>query len=95
MEREFIIQMSVKTPAGFVAYAEYAAGCDPEAADELFTKLKGRRTPDDSTTLYIDLMEKIGGVPLSARMIGCTLDELAENCKFLALHAFRINSLKP
>jgi hypothetical protein len=94
MKREFIIQMSVRTSSGFAAYAEYAAGADPEAADELFNKLKGRRVPDDSTTLYIDLMEKISDVPVSARMIGCTLDELTENCKFLALHAFRLNSLK-
>jgi hypothetical protein len=94
MEREFTIQLSVKTPAGFVAYAEYAAGTDPEAADELFNKLKGRRMPEDTTMLYVDLMEKIGDVPASARAICCTLDELVENCRYLALHAFRINNMK-
>ena len=88
-----MLQLSVKTPEGFVPYGEFTAGNDRSAAGELFARLKGTLTPADHVTLFIDLMEKINDVPVSARTIGCTLDELGDNCKLLALHTFRRHTL--
>ena len=94
MEREFTIQVSVKTPAGFVAYGEYGAGKDRAQAEALFAQLKGTQSPDDNVILFFDLVEVEDSLPVSFRTIGCTLDELALNCKTLAVHTFRSYGLK-
>jgi hypothetical protein len=94
MEREFTIQVSVKTPAGFVAYGEYSAGKYRTQAEALFAQLKGTESPDDNVTLCFELGEAEDSPPVSFRTIGCTLDELAMNCKTLAAHTFRSYGLK-
>ena len=94
MERQFTIQFSIKTPDGFIAYAEYTAGKEPGVADELFSRFEGSKNPTDDRVLFIDLLETVDDLPVKVRTLGCTLDEMVSNFKLITVETFRLSGLK-
>ncbi len=94
METQFYILLSLKTPQGFINYGQYFLGNDRDAANSLFSQLKGSKDLTNKAILHIDLMETVNELPVKIKSIGCTLDELAINCRLIARDIFRLKNLE-
>ena len=94
MKRQFFLLLSVKTPAGFVAYGQYELITSQEEAYRFFDGLKGSKELEDDQILHIDLMETVDNLPARIKTIACNLDELTQNCKLITLEIFRLAHLK-
>ena len=95
METSFYILIYIKTPRGFESFARFYIGDNEELARHLFKKLKGSEGLIDDCILQMDLMETKNNLPVNIKVIGCTLEELAENCKTITKEAFKIFTLNP
>ena len=94
METVFYIVLYIKTPQGFEHFARYYIGNKGELARELFSKLKGNAEDPENCILQMDLMETRHNLPVNIKLIGCTLEEIAENCKVITKEAFKIFTLE-
>ena len=94
METAFYIVLYIKTPRGFEHFARYYIGNKGESARELFSKLKGTTEEPENCILQMDLMETQNNLPVNIKLIGCTLEEMAENCKVITKEAFKIFTLE-
>jgi hypothetical protein len=90
METAFYILLYIKTPQGFEPYARFYIGNKEEAARQLFSKLKGGGDEIDNRILQMDLMQTRNNLPVNIKVIGCTLEEMAENCKIITKEVFKI-----
>jgi hypothetical protein len=90
METIFYILLYIKTPQGFESFGRFYIGNKNELAWQLFDKLKGSEEEIDDRILQMDLMETRNNLPVNIKVIGCTLEEMAENCKVIAKEAFKI-----
>lgn len=93
METAFYIHLYTKTPKGFERFARFYLGNRKELALHLFDKLMGSSEEIDDCILQMDLMETKNNLPVNIKVIGCTLEEVAENCKMIAKEAFKIFTL--
>ena len=84
----------MKTPMGFESFARFYIGNQGETALHLFGKLKGTTDKMDDRILQMDLMETRNNLPVNLKVLGCTLEEMAENCKVITKEAFKIFTLK-
>ncbi len=73
--------------------ARFYIGNKKELARQLFDKLKGSKKEIDDCILQMDLMETQNNLPVNIKVIGCTLEEMAENCKVITKEAFKIFAL--
>lgn len=89
MRTVFYIVCRLRTAAGFEAYGSFDLGDDRSFANHLFGQLRGREVSQDSDMLQLDLMETREGLPVNLRVISCTADELAANCKCITKEIFR------
>ena len=48
----------------------------------------------DHCVLQMDLMETKNNLPVNIKVLGCTLEEMAENCKTIAKETFKIFTLE-
>ena len=94
MERAFYIILYIKTLRGFEHFARYYIGNKSELAHGLFSKLKGNIEEPENCILQMDLMETQNDLPVNIKVIGCTLEEMAENCKVITKEAFKIFTLE-
>jgi len=94
METAFYILLYMKTPKGFESFARFYIGNQAEIALHLFGKLKGTTDKMDDRILQMDLMETRNNLPVNLKVLGCTLEEMAENCKIITKEAFKIFTLK-
>jgi hypothetical protein len=94
METAFYIVLYIKTPQGFEHFARYYIGNKGELARELFAKLKGTTEDPEICILQMDLMETRNNLPINIKLLGCTLEEMAENCKVITKEAFKIFTLE-
>ena len=94
METAFYILLYIKTPQGFESFARFYIGNRDEAARHLFDKLKGSVEEINDCVLQMDLMETKNNLPVNIKVIGCTLEEMAENCKVITKEAFKIYTLE-
>jgi hypothetical protein len=78
----------------FDTYGQYFFGNDREAAEDLFSQLKGNPKLNESAVLHIDLMETIDELPVLVKTISCTLEELAYNTKLITREIFRLKNIK-
>jgi hypothetical protein len=44
--------------------------------------------------LAMELMEAVNGLPVNLHMLGCTLEELAHNCKIITKETFKLHNLE-
>ena len=94
METIFYIVLNIRTINGFESFARFYVGNNKEFAYRLFNKLKGTAADENESILQLDLMETKENLPLNLQMIGCTLEELAENCKIIAKETFKFFTLQ-
>jgi len=83
----------MKTHAGPESFAQFFIGNNRAAAYTLFDKLKGSTEVDERHLLYIDFMETRAGLPSNLKLISCTLEQLAENCKLITKEVFKLKNL--
>jgi hypothetical protein len=79
----------MRTLAGFQPYGRFELGDDRTFAYDLFSMLRGRTSVRQEDILHIDLMELKDGLPVNIRVISCTADEMAANCKIITKELFR------
>ena len=85
----FNIRLNIKTCNGFECFGKFFLGNKREFATRIFNQMKGTKNIDDKSILQFDLVESINGLPASIQVISCSLEELAENCKFITKETFR------
>ena len=93
-ETTFYIVLNIKTCSGFESYGRFFIGNKREIAEALFAKLKGDKEVDESTILTLDMVETINSLPVNMEVLGCSLDEMAENCKLITKETFRMLNLE-
>jgi hypothetical protein len=94
MRTQFFIALNIKTGAGPETIARFRIGNNLEQAYHIFYLLKGDDTVSETNIFYLDFMEMKDGLPVNLKMIGCTLDQLAENCRIIAKELFMLSSLE-
>jgi len=94
METKYYILLSMKTHSGPESFAQFFIGNNQAAAYALFRKLKGIQDTDERNVLYIDFMETKDGLPLNLKLITCSLEQLAENCKLITKEIFKLKNLE-
>jgi len=90
METAFYILIYIKTVKGFESFGRFYIGDNEELAYQLFKKLKGNEEWVGECILQIDLMETKNSLPVNIKVIGCTLEQLAENCKIITKEVFKM-----
>jgi hypothetical protein len=95
MAIEYRIALHARTASGLDTFGEFFIGTDRQAAKELFNTLKGSSDGIENGLLLMELREVNRNLPLDIRMIHCTLDQVAENCRLIAKSQFKAHNLKP
>lgn len=91
MKTQFFIALNIKTADGPETISRFRIGNNLEQARQIFYLLKGDDTVTEATILYMDFMEMKDGLPVNLKMISCTLDQLAENCKIITKELFMLS----
>jgi len=90
METAFYILIYIKTVKGFESFGRFYIGDNEEFAYLLFKKLKGSEDSVGESVLQIDLMETKNTLPVNIKVMGCTLEQLAENCRLITKEVFKM-----
>jgi hypothetical protein len=93
MEAAFYILLNLRTPYSFENFARFELGTDREFAYSLFTELDGSSEVTANDALTIELVETKAGLPLNLKIISCSLDQLAANCRHLTKEIFKKRTL--
>jgi hypothetical protein len=93
METKFYIAFTLKTYKGTERFGKFFIGNNQERANEIFNKLEGSDEVDEGNMLSIEFMETREDLPLNLKVIACTLDQLAENCKLITKELFKSENL--
>lgn len=93
-ENTFYVLLSIKTSDGFENFGKFNLGNKRKAAAEVFRQLKGTSKVDERTMLTVDLVETVKGLPVNLQILGCTLEDVAYNCKILAKETFKLLNLE-
>jgi hypothetical protein len=94
MAIEYRIALHARTSSGLETFGEFFIGTDRQAAKELFNTLKGSSEGINDSLLLMELCEINRNLPLDIRMIHCTLDEVADNCRLITKGQFKARNLK-
>ena len=92
--REVACQKSVQ-PQPLVGCERGVIGNDRKLAEELFNGLCGDKLPQEEDMLIIHLTEIVNGQPVKLGSLGCSLEELCENCKSIIKNLFMQLNLAP
>ena len=90
----FYIVLNLRTCTGYESFGKFSIGDNRRIATDIFNRLKGSQTVNDRSNIQLDLTEMVNGLPVNVQMISCSLDELAENCKYITIETFRLLNLK-
>ena len=93
METQFYIRFTLKTHHGWESFAKFFIGNNRQKANVIFNKMKGMEV-SEKNVLQIDFIETVGGLPINLKMLTCTLDQLAENCKLITKELFKLKNLE-
>jgi hypothetical protein len=88
MDTQFCLIITLKTTKGTENIGRFHLGDDREKALAIFRKLKGTSDVGEAM-LSIEFRETKEELPLNLKMISCTLDQLAENCKLITKELFK------
>ena len=94
MKTTFYLLLSLKTAKGHESFGKFFLGEDEAVARQTFSLLKGTADVGESDVLLLELMETRQGLPFNLNVLGCTLSELGENCKMIAMETFKATNLK-
>ena len=95
MNKQYFIELGLKTPDGLETFAKFFAGDSCKRAGAIFQRLQGNKNVDDRNVIFLSFVETRDGLPVNLDMIGCTLYQLGENCKIITRELFKIYSLLP
>jgi len=90
METAFYILIYIRTAKGFESFGRFYIGDNEELAHQLFKKLKGNQEFVEENVLQMDLMETKNNLPINIKVMGCTLEQLAENCRIITKDVFKM-----
>lgn len=93
MRTQFFIAVHINTANGPETIARFRIGNNPQQASQIFYLLKGDNHVGGTDTLRLDFMEMKNGLLINLRMISCTSDQLAENCKIITEELFMFSGL--
>jgi hypothetical protein len=93
-ENNFFVVLSIRTSHGFESFGKFNLGNKRKSAVDVFRQLKGNPIVDEKTILTIDLVETVNGLPLNLNILGCTLEDLAYNCRLITKETFKLYNLK-
>ena len=94
-ETNFCFLISIRTLAGPEDRGRINIGNDRKIAEELFNGLCGDKLPQEEDMLIIQLVEIVNDQPVKLGSLGCSLEELCENCKSIIKHLFMQLNLAP
>jgi hypothetical protein len=94
MDTQFYILVTLKTPKGLDSFGRFFIGNDRDRANALFKKLKGTDEATEKDLLFLEFMETAKGLPLNLNIKSCTLNQLVENAKLIAIEVFKLNNLE-
>lgn len=85
----YYILINIKSANGFESIGKFFIGNNAESADSLFYQLQGSSEVDENTMLSMELMETIQDLPQNIRIISCSLEQLAFNCRIITKETFK------
>jgi hypothetical protein len=91
----FYIVLNIKTAHGYEGFGKFCLGEDKKAAIRIFNQLAGTDEVDDKTVLHMELRENRHGLPINILMRGCSLEDVAENCRIITRETFKLLNLEP
>ena len=94
MNTKFYILFSIRTKTGHESFAQFFIGNNRTKAETIFRSLKGTSDVDEGNMLFLDFMETKDDLPVNLKLITCTLNQLAENCKLITREFFKMNNLE-
>jgi hypothetical protein len=94
MDTLFCLVITLKTTRGTENIGRFHLGEDREKANAIFRKLQGTSEVDESNMLSIEFRETKEELPFNIKMISCTLEQLAENCKMVTKELFKIYNVR-
>ena len=86
--------INIKTASGFENVGNFCIGDNRVEAQAIFNKLKGTPEVNEKCILQLDFVETKEGLPFNLKIISCTLEGLAENCKTITKEVFRVLTLE-
>jgi len=89
MEHVFYIILSMRTINGFETLSKFFLGNNRDFAYNVFVKLKGNKNINNNSILQMELMETKNELPMNIKIISCSLEEFAENCKIIVREIFK------
>lgn len=93
MDAVYYVVLRIKTSEGFESYGRFSLGNDSAKAHEIFDMLKGSHDVDESNSLQVDFVEFINEVPVTLRIIACTVEELSINIRIITKEIFKLFNL--
>ena len=93
MIQQFFIILHMKVRGELQSFGKFEIGNNGEEAYALFHQLKGSSNTDNGNVLYMELTETANNLPANVKILSCTLDELAGNCRLIAKDLFRRNNM--
>jgi len=94
MRTTFYIVVNMKKGKTFEAFGKFFIGNDRAFAYQLFSRLEGNESVQESDILHLDLMETADGLPVNMKVINCRLDQLANNCRIITKELFKAKNLE-
>lgn len=93
METQFYIELRLKTGTKFESFAKFFIGNNRTQAETIFKELNGMEA-NEMNILHIDFIETVEGLPVNLKMLACTLEQLAENCRLITKELFKLKNLE-
>ena len=93
-ETKFHIELNIKTPDDFTCYGKFVLGSNRKFASNLFQKMKGNKGADEKAILQLEFVETRNDLPVNIQVIGCSLEQLGENCKTITKEIFKFANLE-
>ena len=95
IQNNFYVLLNIRTPEGFESFGKFNLGNNRNMSMDIYEQFKGTAAVDDKMLLTIELMETVNELPLNLNILGCTLDELAYNCRIITKETFKLHNLAP
>ncbi len=93
MESTFLIVLNMRTADGYVRFGEFDLGMNREVVEALYASLEGLEPEGEEGVLHLDLVEIRLGLPVSLRVLNCSLAELGRNVCAITREIFRCKNL--
>jgi len=94
METLYTILINLKKEKEIVNIGHFRVGNDAALASSIFRKMKGTDRVNEKSILYMELVETRDGLPFNLQMLGCTLEEMAGNCRLITKEIFKYHNLE-